>query len=58
MVAEISSSHRAAVIFQQIARQMTGRTEPRKPRGAWLAPIIRKLGRKKPVAADSFRSQM
>jgi len=58
MIAEISSSHRAAVIFQQIARQMTGRTEPRKPRGAWLAPIIRKLGRKKAAGADNFRNQM
>jgi pilus assembly protein CpaE len=58
MIAEISSSHRAAVIFQQIARQMTGRTEPRKSRGAWLAPIVRKLGRKKAAAANNFRSQM
>lgn len=55
MIAEISSSHRAAVIFQQIARQMTGRSEPRKSRGAWLAPMISKLGRKKATAAGSFR---
>jgi pilus assembly protein CpaE len=43
MIAEISSSHRASKMFLQIAQQMTGRGDTKKPRGSLLSPIIRKL---------------
>jgi pilus assembly protein CpaE len=43
MIAEISASHRAARTFLQIARRLTGRPEPKKTRGAFLQPIIKKL---------------
>jgi len=43
MIAEISANHRISKTFVHIANQLTGRTEPRKPRGSILAPIINKL---------------
>ncbi len=43
MIAEVSAGHRAAKTFLQIARRLTGRPEPKKTRGAFLQPIIRKL---------------
>jgi pilus assembly protein CpaE len=43
MIAEISSRHRASKMFVQIAQQLTGRGDTKKPRGSFLAPIIRKL---------------
>ena len=43
MPAEVSAGHRAAKTFLQIARRLTGRPEPKKTRGAFLQPIIRKL---------------
>ncbi len=43
MIAEISSSHRASKMFVQIAQQLTGRGDTKKPRGSLLSPIIRKL---------------
>jgi pilus assembly protein CpaE len=43
MIAEISSSHRASKMFVQIAQQLTGRGDAKKPRGSLLSPIIRKL---------------
>ncbi|HLG89462.1 MAG TPA: AAA family ATPase [Alphaproteobacteria bacterium] len=42
MVAELSKSHRASLIFQQIARQLTGRAEPKKSRSL-LSPVLDKL---------------
>jgi pilus assembly protein CpaE len=47
MIAEISTSHRASKMFVQIAQQLTGRGETKKPRGSFLSPIIRKLRAKK-----------
>ena len=54
MIAELSASHRASLIFQEIARQLTGRAEPRKQRRSLLSPIVEKLrGRPKRFAAGS-----
>jgi len=44
MVAEISASHSTAKMFLQMANRLTGRGDPKKPRGSFLAPILRKLG--------------
>src|SRR5215510_14972592 len=44
MIAEISAKHRAARMFQQMARRLTGRSEP-KTKDSFLSPIIRKLRR-------------
>jgi pilus assembly protein CpaE len=44
MIAEISANHRAARMFQQMARRMTGRSEP-KTKDSFLSPIIKKLRR-------------
>jgi pilus assembly protein CpaE len=43
MIAEISTSHRASKMFVQIAQQLTGRGDTKKPRGSLLSPILRKL---------------
>ena len=43
MIAEISAKHRTTAMFLQIARQLTGRIEPKKPKRSLLAPILRKL---------------
>jgi pilus assembly protein CpaE len=44
MIAEISANHRAARMFQQMARRLTGRSEPKK-KDNFLSPIIKKLRR-------------
>jgi pilus assembly protein CpaE len=43
MIAEISANHRTTKMFLQMARQLTGRGEIKKPKGSFLAPLIRKL---------------
>jgi pilus assembly protein CpaE len=43
MIAEIAAGHRTTKTFLQIARRLTGHPEPKKTRGAFLQPIIRKL---------------
>ncbi len=43
MIAEIAAKHRAARMFQQMARRLTGRSEPKKD--SFLSPIIKKLRR-------------
>jgi pilus assembly protein CpaE len=43
MIAEISAKHRISRTFAHIAQQLTGRGEPKKPRGSLLAPILKKL---------------
>jgi pilus assembly protein CpaE len=54
MVAELSKSHRASLIFQQIARQLTGRAEPKKSRSL-LSPVLDKLrGKPKRSAAGGM----
>jgi pilus assembly protein CpaE len=42
MIAEISASHRTAEMFRDLAQLLTGRSEPKKPRGV-LSPLIEKL---------------
>jgi pilus assembly protein CpaE len=46
MIAEISASHRTALLFQEIAHHLTGHGEMRKQGRSFLAPIIRRLGMK------------
>src|ERR1700689_1858120 len=43
MIAEISSNHRTAELFLQLAQQLTGRMEPKKPRSGLLSPLLEKL---------------
>ncbi|HXW40728.1 MAG TPA: AAA family ATPase [Xanthobacteraceae bacterium] len=43
MIAEISSGHRTAETFRQLAQQLTGRAEPKKQRAGLLSPLIEKL---------------
>jgi pilus assembly protein CpaE len=43
MIAELAAKHRTTEMFLQIAQRLTGRGEPKKPRGSFLAPLIRKL---------------
>jgi pilus assembly protein CpaE len=43
MIAEISSSHRTAEMFRQLAQLLTGRTEPKKQSSGILSPLIEKL---------------
>jgi pilus assembly protein CpaE len=51
MIAEISSGHRITEMFREIAHQMTGRGEFKKPRRSLLTPILSKLrGKAKPSA--------
>jgi pilus assembly protein CpaE len=40
MIAELSSSHRLAEIFRQLAQALTGRVETKKPRSGLLSPLI------------------
>src|SRR5882762_8454353 len=43
MIAEISARHRTTKMLLQIAQQLTGRGETKKPRGSFLSPIMEKL---------------
>jgi pilus assembly protein CpaE len=43
MIAEISSGHRSAETFRQLAQHLTGRSEPKKQRSGLLSPLIEKL---------------
>jgi pilus assembly protein CpaE len=42
MLAEVSSGHKSAVLFRQIAQFMTGRTESKRPKSR-LSPLLQKL---------------
>ena len=46
MIAEVSSSHRAAETFRSLAQSLTGRTEVKRSRTSLLTPLIEKLRRK------------
>jgi pilus assembly protein CpaE len=46
MSAEISSGHKSADAFRQIAQIMTGRTEAKRPRRSLLSPLLAKLGKR------------
>ena len=43
MIAELSSSHRAAEMFRQLAQVLTGRSETKKARLSLLSPFLDKL---------------
>src|SRR5580658_8594731 len=43
MIAEMSSGHRSAETFRQLAQHLTGRSEPKKQRSGLLLPLIEKL---------------
>jgi pilus assembly protein CpaE len=43
MISEISSSHRSAELFRDLAQLLTGRSEPKRQRGGLLSPLIEKL---------------
>ena len=43
MIAELSSAHRTADTFRQIAQALTGRSEAKKPRLGLLSPFLEKL---------------
>ena len=45
MIAEISGNHRTAEMFRSLGRLLTGRGEPKKPRGGILSPLLEKLRR-------------
>jgi pilus assembly protein CpaE len=45
MIAEVSSNHRTAEIFRQLAKLVTGRSEVKKSRGGFLTPLLSKLKR-------------
>jgi pilus assembly protein CpaE len=46
MIAEISSNHRTAEMFLQIAQRLTGRGDSKKSGNSFLAPLLGKLRRK------------
>jgi pilus assembly protein CpaE len=46
MIAEVSSSHRAAETFHSLAQALTGRAETKRTRSSFLTPLIEKLRRK------------
>jgi pilus assembly protein CpaE len=43
MIAEIAASHRTTKMFLQIARQLTGRGDSKRPRESLLSPILKSL---------------
>jgi len=43
MIAEISSGHRTAEMFRQLAQHLTGRSEPKKQRSGLLSPLLEKI---------------
>ena len=43
MIDEISSGHRIAETFRQLAQHLTGRSEPKKQRSGLLSPLLEKL---------------
>jgi pilus assembly protein CpaE len=43
MIAEVSSGHKTADMFRQIAQVMTGRAEAKRMRGSILSPLLAKL---------------
>jgi pilus assembly protein CpaE len=45
MIAEISSGHRTAETFRQLAHQLTGRSETKKQRSSLLSPLLDRLRR-------------
>ena len=46
MIAEVSSGHKTAEMFLQLAQVLTGRAEAKRSRGGLLTPLLAKLKRK------------
>jgi pilus assembly protein CpaE len=46
MIAEVSSGHKTADTFRQLAQLLTGRSEAKKPKGGLLTPLLGKLMKK------------
>jgi len=42
MIAEVSSGHKSAELFRQMAQHLTGRAEPKRQR-TLLTPLLQKL---------------
>ena len=42
MIAELSSSHRTAETFRQLAQVLTGRAEAKKPKSGLLAKLLKR----------------
>jgi pilus assembly protein CpaE len=47
MIAEVSSGHKTAEMFRQLAQVLTGRSETKRGRGGLLMPLIAKLTKRK-----------
>jgi pilus assembly protein CpaE len=43
MIAEVSSSHKTAEMFRQLAQVLTGRAEAKRARGGLFTPLLAKL---------------
>jgi pilus assembly protein CpaE len=43
MIAELSSSHRTADMFRQLAQALTGRSETKRAKSGLLSPLFDKL---------------
>jgi len=43
MIAEVSSSHKTAEMFRQLAQVLTGRAEAKRTRGGLFSPLLAKL---------------
>jgi pilus assembly protein CpaE len=43
MIAEVSSGHKTAEMFRQLAQVLTGRTEAKRARSGLLSPLLAKL---------------
>ena len=43
MIAEVSSGHKTAEMFRQLAKMLTGRAEAKRTRGHLLTPLLAKL---------------
>ena len=43
MIAEVSTGHKTAEMFRQLAQVLTGRAEAKRSRGGLLSPLLAKL---------------
>jgi pilus assembly protein CpaE len=56
MIAEISANHGTTLLFEQIARQLTGRGEMKRQRRSLLSPLINRLrGKTRSTSAGAAR---
>jgi pilus assembly protein CpaE len=45
MIAEVSSGHKTAEMFRQLAQMLTGRAETKRARGGLLSPLLARFKR-------------